>query len=290
MLIVFLASVLCVQAATVTNKVLTTAGDLLSLSTYQASKKISVCVTGIVTVAEPHWGGRFIVQDPSGGVFVNNTTQPQPALGDVVEVTGISHPGGYAPDIMSPRWKKLGSAPLPEALPVSVEQLMSGTEDGLRIEVTGVVRSVHVAQLVANRLVVELASGGYRFRVFPPVSPDLDTNSLVGATVRLRGTATASFNAPLRHILTVVVFVPQAADFMVDRMPTKTESQPPITPLRSIAQYRRNSSPAARIRVQGTVIYQRLGQDIFLHEKADGLQVRCRDTNIFASGEIVEAV
>src|SRR5258706_4898992 len=198
--------------------VLTNAVDVLSLTAEQAKQEISISITGIVTVAEPtpNWNGKFFVQDATDGVFVNNTSSRQPSVGDVVQVSGVSHPGGYAPDITKPRWEKLGTAPLPKPRPVSAERLMSGAEDGQRVEVSGIVRS---AQKNASKLVLELASSGYRFRAFVPGTLKIDPDTLVGATVRVRGTPAASFNAPLRHILTVAMFVPLESDVSVDRLP-----------------------------------------------------------------------
>ena len=72
-----------------------------------------------------------------------------PVPGDVVEVSGESFPGAYAPTIKNARWKKLGTAPLPEAKPVSIERLMSGTEDSQRVEISGIVRT---AQAGRNRI------------------------------------------------------------------------------------------------------------------------------------------
>lgn len=277
-------------SAAAMNEVLTTATEILSLTSEQAARRISVSVTGVVTVAEPNWRGKFFVQDPTGGVFVNSTNDPQPVPGDLVQVSGVSHPGSYAPDIESPHWQKLGTAPLPEARPVTVEQLMSGAEDGQRVEVPCVVRSAQPSQVVKTRLVLELASSGYRFRAFPPLSINLDPSSLVGAAVRVRGTAATSFNAPLRHILTVVMFMPQESDIIVDHLPDTAISQEPFTPLNGIAEYRRNGSPETRIRVKGVVTFQRPGEDIFLHDETGGLQVKCHETNAFAPGEIVEAI
>src|SRR5260370_4975038 len=45
-----------------------------------------------------------------------------------------------------------------------------------------------------------------------------------------------------------------------------------------------------RIRVKGFVTFQRRGDDIFLNDGADGLQVKTRDTNSFAPGEMIEAI
>src|SRR5262249_15829007 len=119
---------------------LTNAAGVLALPAKEALLGLPVSITGVVTVAETttNWNGRFFVQDGSGGVFVDNKGGKQPAVGDVVEVAGVSHPGGYAPVVRKPRWKKLGTAPLPEAKPVTVERLMSGTEDSQRVEISGI--------------------------------------------------------------------------------------------------------------------------------------------------------
>src|SRR5215469_3899380 len=57
-------------SAALTNEVQTTAAEIRSLTAEQASRAIPVSITGIVTVAQPGWGGSFFVQDPSGGIFV----------------------------------------------------------------------------------------------------------------------------------------------------------------------------------------------------------------------------
>ena len=130
----------CRGAGQEAGEVLTQASQVLSLSAERAQQRISISVTGVVTAAEPDWRGRFFVQDASGGVFVDNISSRQPAPGDVVEVSGSSHPGAFAPIISYPHWKKIGSGPLPAAKIVPLEQLMGGIEDGQRVEISGLVR------------------------------------------------------------------------------------------------------------------------------------------------------
>src|SRR5215467_1572185 len=81
-------------ARTDTNEVLSTAVQLSSLSGERASQRIPVSITGVVTLSYPSWGGLFFVQDSTAGVFVNNHG-PAPALGDLVQVNGVSHEGGF---------------------------------------------------------------------------------------------------------------------------------------------------------------------------------------------------
>lgn len=286
LLSVFLILSGCSPAAALPATTLTNAADVLALSGDMASTGIPVSVTGIVTAAQTNWNGRFFLQDSSGGVFVENRTN-QPMPGDIVSVSGITRSGGYAPCITKPHWIKLGVAPFPTAKPVTIEQLMSGTEDSQRIEIAGVVRE---AQLYGNQLGIELVSGGYRFWAYLPAPERTNLRALVGARVRLRGTAATAYNAPLRHIVTVTLYVPRTADFIVEQAAPGDPFADPLTPLNAIAQYRKNRQPGSQVHVKGIVTYQRKGQDLFLQDPSGGLQVITRSDESLAQGEVVEAV
>ena len=288
--IFFVATTITPAAETGTNatrEVLTNASQVLWLSGERAAQRLPVHVKGVVTAAEPGWGGRFFIQDESSGVFVEHLSDVYPQPGDVVELTGVTHPGAYAPIITGPRWKKLGTAPLPEARQVPIEQVMSGVEDGQRIEVVGIVRAVIPGK---TNLDVDLASGGYRLHVYPKASKDIDPGRLIGARVRVKGTAAALFNAALRHMISVAIFVPLEADFTVEETEAVNPFDEAVLPLNSIAQYRHDLFPGKRVHVKGVVTLQRLGEDLFIEDKTAGLHVRTRQRDKFAVGEVVEAV
>ena len=59
-------------------EVLTHAADVISLSAERASASLKVSVTGVVTSADAALKGRFFVQDPTGGVFVDNVGGQRP--------------------------------------------------------------------------------------------------------------------------------------------------------------------------------------------------------------------
>jgi len=267
-------------------ELLTNAAQVLSLSGERASMKIPVQVKGVVTAAEPTWGGKFFVQDETSGVFVGNRSDYRPQAGDVVEVSGVTHPGAYAPIITTPKCRKVGTAPLPEAKKVPIEQIMSGVEDGQRVEIVGIVRAVTPAKTNSD---VVIASGGYRLHAFPKTPTHLDPMSLIGARVRVKGTVAASFNAALRHMISVVMFVPSHGDFIVEEIEPVDPFDEVVLPLNSIAQYQRDLVPGKRAHVRGTVILQRPGEDVFLKDASGGLHIRTRQTESFAVGEVVEA-
>ena len=249
------------------NEVLTNASSILALSGDQASQGIKISIQGVVTAAEHTWGGRFFIQDSSGGVFVENISDDQPAPGDVLNVDGISYPGGYAPIISHPHWMKIGQAPLPAAKPVEIEQLMSGAEDGQRVEISGIVRQ---AQITDHLLQVDLASGGYRVRVYAPISSNIDPQKLVGAKVTVRGTPATAYNAPLRHLISVDVYVPLASDFVIEKSVTTDPFNEPLTLANNIAQYRTGRTVGDRVHVKGVVVYQRNGEDMFIRDASGG--------------------
>jgi signal transduction histidine kinase len=266
---------------------LTNASQVLYLPADEAARGIKILITGVVTAAEPDWGGRFFIQDSSGGVFVENISSVQPAPGDVLVVSGVSYPGGYAPIISKPHWEKVGTAPLPAAKPVAIEQLMSGVEDSQRIEISGIIRK---AQLSGSTLEFELVSGGYRIRVYEPVPSGLDPQSFIGAKVRVKGTAATAYNAPLRHLVAVDVYVPFSTDCVVEKPAASNPFQEPLSPINNIGQYQAGRSLGYRVRVKGVVAYQRTGEDIFIRDATSGLQIKSSQLLSLSPGDEVEAV
>jgi signal transduction histidine kinase len=266
---------------------LTNAVDIISLPADQAAHSLKAAVTGVVTASDPGWRGRFFLQDATAGVFVDNVDGVRPEPGTVVEVTGITHPGAYAPIVTAPAVRQIGTAPLPAAKPVPIERLMSGAEDSQRIEISGVVRE---ADIENGRLVADLVSGGYRFRVYAPVPPGTDPQSLVAAQVLVRGTAAEIHNPSLRHLIAVQVHVPRSDDFIIKTPEAINPLDEPAIPLDSLAQYRRGNSLNRRVHVRGVVTLQRRGESLFLQDPTGGLHLQSRQLTPFAPGEVVDAV
>jgi signal transduction histidine kinase len=266
---------------------LTNAVDIISLPARQAARSRKASVKGVVTAADPVWRGRFFLQDATAGVFVDNVDGVRPEPGTVVEVSGITHPGAYAPIITAPTVRQIGRAPLPAAKPVAIERLMSGAEDSQRIEISGVVRD---ARIEADRLVTDLVSGGYRFRVYAPVPQGRTPQSLVAARVLVRGTAAEAHNPSLRQLIAVHLHVPGADDFVVEDPEAVNPLEEVVVPLDSLAQYRRDNSLNRRVHVRGVVTLQRRGENLFLQDTTGGLQIQSRQLTPFSPGEVVEAV
>lgn len=267
---------------------LTTAAQVLALSPEASIGKLPVRLRGVVTAAEPDWAGKFVVQDESAGVFVQNVGN-QPQIGDVVELTGVTDPGWFAPVVQCQNaWRKVGTAPLPVARQVSIERLMTGVEASQRVEITGLVRSV--SYVPSQKTMVEISIGGHRVRVFPKLPSGLNPRSLVAAKVTVRGTAATSFNAARRHLTAVNLIVPRAEDFVVEETELHSPWDQPAVALGDIARYRANATLGERMRVRGTLTYQRVGLDCFLQDDTGGLHVETLSPVQQTVGRALEAV
>jgi signal transduction histidine kinase len=267
---------------------LRTAAEALALPPEVAMTQLPVAIHGIVAAAEPDWGGKFFVQDESGGIFVSNPGR-QPAVGDVVDVIGVSGPGAFAPVISNAHVTKTGTAPLPVAKQATIERLMAGVEDSQRVEITGLVRAAYFAP--TRKLLLEVSLGAYRIRVFPKLPPQLNPESLIAAKVTVRGTAATSFNVALRQLTAVNLFVPTVEDFIVVQPESRPPFEAPAVKLRDIARYRSTVSLGERLHVRGLVTLQRVGQDFFLQDETGGLRVDSQQSlPALGPGDTVEAV
>jgi signal transduction histidine kinase len=290
-IILAFASVLFGQATARggTGGLLTNVADIISLPGNRANSRIKVLVTGTVTAEVPTLGGSFFVQDATGGVFVYSPNAPMPAPGDVVRVSGVTDKGAYAPSITRSTFIKLGTAPLPPARPVSIDRFMSGAEDCQRVEISGIVRAAQISETESN-LDLAIALAGYRFHAFPKLPPEMDPQRLVGARVRLRGTAGAFFNLVQRRLTAVKLFMPLPEDFVVEATESIDPFTEPLLALNNIAQYRKDNQPGQRIHIKGRITYQRPGEDLFLQDSSGGLHVKSRQVGAVSVGDMVEAV
>ena len=116
---------------------------------------------------------------------------------------------------------------------------MSGAENSQRIEISGIVCA---ARVDGSRLDADLVTGGYRFRAYAPIAPGMDPQTLVGAHVRVRGTAAEAQNRSLRQLIAAEVYVPVLADFVVEKSEAINPFDEPVIPLNGLAQYRNDNS------------------------------------------------
>ena len=113
---------------------------------------------------------------------------------------------------------------------------------------------------------------------------------MIGARVRLKGTAATAYNAPLRHLVAVDVYVPFLSDCIIEKSAAPDPFTEPLSPINQIGQYQAGRSLGYRIHVKGVVTYQRKGQDVFIRDSTGGLQIKSSQLLSLSPGDVIEAI
>lgn len=271
---------------------ITRIADVRALSREEAALPRSVRVQGVVT-----WVGEqkhFTIQDETAGIWVGIrrssdavvTSSPRDtvAVGQLMEIEGVSDPAGYAPVILPTRIRLLGQRDLPPTRPTDLARFFSGAEDCLRVEVRGVVQGFQragsgwVLQLNAypGRFTVELAGGALS-----------DPSILVDAEVRVAGVAVTRFNT--RGEITMPrVFSSQPDELIVERPATEPFAAP-LVPLDRLMPFRPTPLGPHRLRVVGTVTFALPDKFLYLQDGNSAVRVETRSTGHLVAGDRVEA-
>jgi len=252
------------------------------------SGKVPVRLRGVVSYYDPDFHILFL-EDPTAGIFVLTPGYAPVRQGDLAEVEGFADLGGFAPMVSEARFHTIGRAGLPDPPPVSRVELFSGKFDSQRVVVEGTVQSV-VRPFNFHHIEMEVAAGLYRWRVHVvyPLSLPLPAH-LIDATVRIRGVAGSVFN-PMGQLAGAMMYVPDLKDIEVVR-PARAAAAAPIRPINRLLRFSLSGEWEHRVRVRGTVEYQRArSREVFVADETGGVMVRTEQDEGFQPGDRVEVI
>ncbi len=294
-LLVFLAAWSAQSSLALAAEPIVRIADLRGLSREESAKSLPVHVRAVVT-----WRGlreQITVQDETGGSWLqmpdarkrglwatDDATLNSIRVGHVLEIEGVTGPGGYAPDILPKTLRIVGEQPLPLARPMIPSRFFNGAEAGLRVEVRGVVQGFRPAEL---GWLLELNANPGRFTAEFPTSALPDPTELVDAEVRVTGVAVTRVNS--RGELTLPrVFSSQAAELVIEA-PAIPPFAAPLVQLDRLLPFRPEPTGPHRLRVIGIVTYALAGKFLYLQEGARAVRVETRSMELFYAGDRVEA-
>ena len=135
---------LSVQAQT--SEVLTNAAQIRNLTVDEAARALPVHLQGVV-LADSAGGNSLVVQDDSEAIYATGQSSAVSRYhrGDLVDISGVTDPGGFAPIVLIHNCKRTGSAPLPDPRRVTFDDLLRKHYDAQYVEISGVVRSCEPA-------------------------------------------------------------------------------------------------------------------------------------------------
>ena len=225
------------------------------------------------------------VQDATAGIFMVNTGAPVEP-GQLVDVSGKSAAGDFAPIVDKGTTRAIGRAPLPAPIRVSLGELFSGRYDSQWVETEGVVHAVVAEGTNAS---LTLVSGSYKFKV---LLPDLGSQlpvELIDAKVRIQGACGSIFNDQ-RQLLSIQVFVPGMSQVMVLEPPPASSRALPVQPINGLLQFKPDQSAAHRVRIQGIVTLRRPSGTIFISDATGGVTIEASRDLAVAPGDRVDVV
>lgn len=271
---------------------LRTAEQIRRLSTQQADLHYPVRLRGVITYFDekiPTKSFRFIQDDTAGIYFYvdGSTNNPPLRTGQLVELEGETGAGSFAPVVTSHRISILGAAKLPEAKPVSFEELASGQEDSQFVEISGVVRTVRFDEQNSYYL-IELATGQGRLTLQAPQLPVAQSEQLVDCTVRVKGVCITHFNTQ-RQLFDISLLVPLAEDLVIEHRAPVDPLTIPEEPIKSVMQFTWGSTLGHRVKVTGAVTL-RYSNKMYIQDETNGLCVETRQADNVPVGERVEVL
>lgn len=274
---------------------ITRIADVRSLSREEAAKALPVRVRAVVT-----WRGlrdQLTVQDATSGVWVfvpdarrhgmwasDDAAFKAIRVGEVLEIEGVSYPGGYAPGIMPKTLRRVGEQPLPSARPMDPMRFFNGAEDSQRVEVRGVVQGFQPAE---TGWLLELKANSNRFTAEVPKSALPDPMVVVDAEVRVTGVAVTRINT--RGEITMPRVFSSHADELVIEVPAVPPFEAPLAKLDRLLPFRPEPIGPHRLRVAGVVTYALPGKFLYVQDGNRAVRVETRSTEEFRAGDRVEA-
>ena len=269
---------------------LTTAKRAHSLSSDQARQPYPVHLHAVVTNYDPDTDakvGAFFACDRTGCICV--LTPPRPILplhaGTVIDMTGVSAPGNYAPVVNLTEVHVVGQAQLPGRPPRrSLAQLLTGADDGQWIEVEGVVHSVSQSN---HSVFLSLALADGTIRGVTSLVPGVDYTRLVDARVVVQGNA-----APLwtknRQMVGARLLFPSMAQVRIEEPGPADPFSLPLVAINSLLRFQPGMKLVHRVRVRGQVTLQWPGRWIYIQDGSQGLFIPSVQKTSLKLGDVVD--
>jgi len=275
-------------AAESPDRVLTTVAAVRGLSTQEAEQQIPVKLRGVVTFYDEALFSRFLQDETAGIYLMELTNSPALSPGQLVEVTGTAGPGEYAPVVVPTSIRVVGTAAMPPAKPVALEELVSGRYDGQLVEFSGMVRAVYFEKATGYH-VAEFGRGRERFSVYTKELPVAEPDQLVESVVKVRGVCATMFNRQ-RQLFGVRLLTPAADGLVIVKPAPANPFDQPAQKISSLLRFTPEGPLGGRVKVSGTVASCTPGSALFIQEDESGLYCQALQRDPMQPGDRVEVV
>jgi len=254
--------------------VLTAIKDIRALSQHDGERGYPVRIRATVTHFDENLQTTLIVHDGDVGQFI----QPPPleriksvgdwmnlSAGDLVEIDGYTVHGGFAPDVMPTRIRKIGRGTMPVPKSLAFSQMLTGRYDCDYVELTGVIQRTWSAGTERSHVMyadVAIEDGLVRAALWDSSAQDL--SRFIDARVRLRGNIGTIFGNT-GQLRGVSFFARRIGDVEVLEPPPDPYALPERS-IQKIYNYSSAGEVIRRIRVRGVVTAGILGHPVTMQD------------------------
>ncbi len=240
------------------------------LSPKESARGYPVRIKGVITYHNPQLSMTFI-QDESDAIYLQSL---DPALvldeGKKYEVEGFSAPGDFAPIITQPRFRLIGPSPLPPVRMLNLDQLATGQYDCLRVQVSGIVRSV---RQVGNRWCLEVFDEGKGIQVWlPNLMASTHVYSLQDAKIAAQGICSIQIST-WGTITGFRINVPSIDGIQVKDQPRSDPFSVPLRSIRDVFRYSSEEEAGHRVRIQGVLLHQQPGKALYIRDDSGSISI-----------------
>ncbi|ACB76208.1 sensor histidine kinase [Opitutus terrae] len=299
--------------AIATETVLTTAAQVRALTEEEARHAVPVRLQGVFMGEADPEGIAFVIQDQTEGIYVQGPAELVAGLvrGDLLQIEGVTDPGGFAPYVVARNITKTGQGPIPEPARVSLEELSSGQMDAKWIEVSGIVRSVDpklpsdvarpppgtryavpssagVSASSEGKVKFKLASGGARLVV--QVCGEFNPEDYIDAEVRLRGLCFNLHNRN-RQFVRPFVQVPRGVEVIREKPPPERPFDGEPYPVGNLLRFEQlTGQQGHRVHVRGIVLHHQPGYALWIRDRDHSLRIDTTQAHELRPGDEVDVV
>jgi signal transduction histidine kinase/ActR/RegA family two-component response regulator len=269
------------------DRTITSVAEVHALSPEEAGERVPVHVRATVTYIDPKSVILF-VQDRTGATYVGaaRIREFKVRAGDLVDLTGVTAPGQFAP-IVSGAWaERVSSSSMPPPSPAAFDDLLSGKMDSAWVQTEGIVQSVATNRTsLVDEVSVQWGDHLYRLYVYNPNARPLPPPD---SRVRVQGVCGSLFNAR-RQIVGIQIYVP-SPEFVSVLEPGPDPAALRPRPIDELLRFSFSDSPGHRARIRGVVTLASPSGPSYVEDSGAGVQIVNHARMDLRPGDVVDVL
>ena len=272
------------QAAALAPPTLRMIDQVLALSPKEATAEHPVDIIGVTVWSHPEANFLYL-SDTSGSVRVQLSEKLGPLKikpRSQIKLSGATRMGAFAPEIHLVKAEQISTALFPEAKELTLDQAMTGLEEGKRVSLRG-----HVQRVASDgpwdHLTLSTQTGTFSALV----GHDDRNNKLVGSIVSVQGVCSAITNTR-RQLTRVEILALYYDDIRIEQSALADPFTAPLREISALRQFNLSGPLDYWVRVRGVVTQHVPGRFVIIQQGTEGLMLLTEQKETLVAGDFIE--